>query len=76
MEASINITLGYSIHCDILVDTHSVDALLDSGASITILQEDTFRNLLKTHQVPGNCKLQGIGNKPVMGKLAENVPIT
>ena len=72
----IHFTKGYSVNCDILIQSYPCKALLDSGAMISILQESTFGHIKASGTKVGTCLLQGISPDSIKGSIIENVPLT
>ncbi|MEW8187006.1 MAG: reverse transcriptase domain-containing protein, partial [Candidatus Thiodiazotropha endolucinida] len=54
----------------------ATEAVIDSAAMVTLVQEEHFRSVFTPQDFGPVCVLTGIGTDPVHGQLVHNVPIT
>ena len=59
-----------------LINGCATEAVIDSAAMVTLVQEEHFRSVFTPQDFGPVCVLTGIGTDPVHGQLVHNVPIT
>lgn len=65
-----------TISVSTLIDGQDTEAVIDSAAMVTLVQEGHFRSILSPGKLGQKCILSGIGSDAVHGQIVHNVPIT
>ena len=58
-----------------LLNGHTTDAVIDSAAMVTLVQENLFSKIFRPRNFGPMCVLTGIGEEPVHGQLVHDFPI-
>ena len=58
------------------INGYETEAVIDSAAMITLIQEKYFRSIYTPNEWGVSVRLTGIGGEHVMGKMVHNVPFT
>ena len=58
-----------------LLNGHTTEAVIDSAAMVTLVQESLFSKTFRPKDFGPVCVLTGIGEEPVHGQLVHNFPI-
>ena len=76
MEVSVLLTKGLSIKIEIWLNGYPTNAIVDSGAMVTLVKEELFTSTCGHLRYGPTCVLSGIGEDKVHGHFVDNVPIT
>ena len=72
LPSSRNLTISVSAG----INGYETEAVIDSAAMITLIQEKYFRSIYTPNEWGVSVRLTGIGGEHVMGKMVHNVPFT